>query len=357
MPISDVAAIVRYGVHRRFDNPASIGVPPAGDDDDYSVPIEDSFLDLLRIHFPEIGDDPVLLAIDDAVDNDGHPWASIDWSERFPDDRLLDGWDLFTETIANRGRFLSVLLEPDFDFRQPPDPQQLLTLIGEMAEQAGRIVTLPKGSQLWRARVSGQPQPTWAAADLGTPPAAFARGSNRMSPVGLPLFYGAAEQDTAIDETVYRSRGGEWVMAGSFTLETDVQILDLSEISAPPSLFDRSSQAAYYPLRFLQQWASRLAFPARDNWSTIDYIPTQVATEYFLRLFHGGGQIRGIRYESVQRPGSSCVALDIPNAYCVNSAEELPVPDMTVPPPQYPAPSLTFDPASATQRQLRIVAT
>jgi hypothetical protein len=51
--------------------------------------------------------------------------------------------------------------------------------------------------------------------------------------------------------------------------------------------------------------------------SHLDYVPTQVFCEYFLRVF-GQHDICGFVWDSVAAAGGGCLALDIPQEDCVD---------------------------------------
>jgi hypothetical protein len=361
LPMDAFMPVFLAGVRRRWGNPADEGVPLEADGEDgYLTMVYDSFRELIENEFDDVGGPTTRQAIAESISyNDEQLWTRKDWDHYFPDELLLTGWEALITSIAERGRFLAAMVAPDPDFRPQLHPQQLLERIGEVIDAVGLIKTLPAGSRFWRARTSSTPKPTWSASDLGTPPTSIALGANRMSPVGIPLFYGGEDLDTAVAETTYRGRGGDIVEFGAFELERELSVLDLTTIPAPPSIFDVANGANHFTLTFLNAWAKQLsaAFPASEDRASIDYIPTQVTTEYFMRLHRGSGSIDGIRYNSVQNTGGVCVALDIPHKYCVPTGTPAEPRDKfvakSVPDPH----RLLLDPTSRASKVLRIVAT
>ena len=74
-------------------------------------------------------------------------------------------------------------------------PGEILEKIFEYAEFSGQFVKLPSGTTLRRARYEDQ-EGTWKTPEeLGPPPVGKANQSNRMSPAGIPMFYGCDDEE------------------------------------------------------------------------------------------------------------------------------------------------------------------
>ena len=84
-------------------------------------------------------------------------------------------------------------------------------------------------------------------------------------------------------------------------------ILDLADVPPVPSIFESIRDTLEYDPRpsaiFLNYFATELSKPIeRDDRVHVEYIPTQVITEYFRTEFvHEGDKIDGIRYRSARR--------------------------------------------------------
>jgi RES domain len=87
-------------------------------------------------------------------------------------------------------------------------------------------------------------------------------------------------------------------------------VLDLTTLEPIPSLF--SGQRHQRPiLKFLHSFVRDLSKPIKkDGREHIEYVPTQIVTEYFRHSFvwYDGQRIRGILYPSSRKPsGTACV--------------------------------------------------
>jgi hypothetical protein len=106
---------------------------------------------------------------------------------------------------------------------------------------------------------------------------------NRMSPPGVVMTYVAEDEATALAETVPtdESAGRQRYAVGTFATTKDILVLDLSAVPDVPSLFDLGAAPKRSAIRFLHHFVAELAKPiARSDRAHVDYIPTQVLTEY-----------------------------------------------------------------------------
>jgi hypothetical protein len=72
-------------------------------------------------------------------------------------------------------------------------------------------------------------------------------------------------------------------------------------------------------LLFLHRFVKQLSDRARPQYEQIDYVPTQILTEYLLRVYEKGRLVHGLLYASSITGGMSAV-LDVANDRCVEQA-------------------------------------
>jgi hypothetical protein len=87
------------------------------------------------------------------------------------------------------------------------------------------------------------------------------------------------------------------------------KILDLTVMPPSPSIFDRDSRATRSGILFLNEFVDDLKQPVmKDGKEHVEYVPTQVVTEYFRHAFDANGDfVRGILYPSSLNDGVCCV--------------------------------------------------
>jgi hypothetical protein len=195
---------------------------------------------------------------------------------------------------------------------------RILDAIGDAVEQVDIIRDLPPPTKFFRGRVGPVSRPYRTARRLGPPPPHKA-AANRMSPAGIPMFYGALDESTAVAETIHgRLKKGEIVCVGSFLTVSEVRVLDLTALPPVPSLF--SHQRDLRPvLKFLHAFVHDLSKPIKkDGREHVEYVPTQIVTEYFRHsyLCPDGKPVEGVLYPSARIRGGIACVLFVTRANC-----------------------------------------
>jgi hypothetical protein len=268
--------------------------------------------------------DDVIAALNELIECDA--WVEREFYRGTDSQRLAWGWNSFKAFTKNHTRYF--FLQAQDEGYDELTPGQVLATVSEMIgtklDGKGLIRTIGTHIDLVRIRVDEQPQ--IAATEIGTPKPEHARQSNRMSPAGIPMFYGAFDTATAYAETFDPvAHSGKVLSIGTFGALRDLMMLDLAELPPVPSVFDIDHQGLIHPLRFLHEFAEDISQPiARDGREHIDYVPTQIVTEYFRRVFRtsDGLQLDGIIYRSAKNPAERAFVLFCENAQCIDAADE-----------------------------------
>jgi hypothetical protein len=158
-------------------------------------------------------------------------------------------------------------------------------------------------------RVSNSGAGYKTAAELGPPPVDKCISANRMSPAGIPMFYGAFDEATALAETTKET--DEFATIGKFKTLRDVKVLDLTRLPIVPSIFDREKRDDRQPIFFMRDFLRDFTKLVDKNGSEhIEYVPTQIVTEYFRHIYRHNDKesLDGIIYpSSVSKGGKACV--------------------------------------------------
>lgn len=241
------------------------------------------------------------------------PWCERDQARLTHKQKIDTSWEQFTRYIKHERRFF--FLQPDVSYVEDDEfdplysPAEMLDALTGFCCDNGLVVTLERGQKLFRARRHEAGKDFTTARDLGPPPARAAT-QNRMSPAGIPMTYLTDDPQTAVAELAHGSSTLHGAAIGVFSLLADVKVVDLSASISIPSFFDSARAEKRDASIFLHRFTHEVSRPARSPERIhIDYIPTQVVTEYFRfspRLRKLG--VAGLRYRSSQA-GGTCIVL------------------------------------------------
>lgn len=163
---------------------------------------------------------------------------------------------------------------------------------------------------------------------LGAPPGGVG-SSGRMNAAGLPAFYGATLEKTALAEV--RPPVGSKVIVARFDLVRPLKLLNLvllAQVQLPSgaSLFDTATLAAAQRRDFLRALSEQMTVPVMPGDQDRNYLVTQVVADYL--AMHPAAAIDGILYPSVQvskrkgDPNNMNVVLFHKAAFAIDSDSE-----------------------------------
>jgi hypothetical protein len=248
-----------------------------------------------------------------------------EWNEdpsRLPEDVALRyGWNDFRKRVKHETRFVFLSI-PE---RHSDDPDHFTAneILGKLAciikARQGVLTELPAGHIFYRGRMVDDPESAdYNAATLGSPPPIKA-SANRMSPAGISMFYGCDDIPTVVAE-IGSHTTKRFAVVGAFETTRTLWIINLASLPAVPSVFDLEGRKHYYELLFLHDFARDLSEPVvLDGREHIEYVPTQVVTEYMRWL--PGVVIDGVLFTSAQNNGTSCVIFCGPEG-CADPGKE-----------------------------------
>lgn len=207
---------------------------------------------------------------------------------------IFETWSLFKQRVKHFNRFF------DLGAEQQARIKTLDLLAKLFHQQASELV---HGSLLWRCRsLPDDLRKRWltmSASDLqneiGPAPISLAK-RNRMSPVGIPILYMGDTPQTCIAES--RVPVGDRVCLGKFLVEKQLRIIDLSsnQKRLTDSIFSEDYIASkQICLEFLDEFIREISMPISDKDQELDYLATQVLTE-FIRLKN----FDGVKWRSTQ---------------------------------------------------------
>jgi hypothetical protein len=278
-------------------------LPYEGREGGYQAPHWDTYdliFDRLGLDLPRDRDDQLRFTLPDRISEE--MWCAYDWLSLDYDQELDYAWRVFCRTIQHERRFFFALpkeneTEDKKDWNRDRNgfsPLSFLSEIVKLAEDFGMVQILPSGTEFFRSRPCEHDAPYHTAQQLGPPPPDRSVQANRMNPPGISMTYGAETEDIAIRET--RST---CVTVGQFRLEREARILDLADLPVIPGIFSGAERRTRLGLVFIHAFAGEIARPVdRSDRIHIEYIPSQVITEFIRDSKIDGSAVDGIRYPS-----------------------------------------------------------
>ena len=366
IPFDDLMDLIGDGILSAYTDADSESIPYESAEGGYAFP--NSMFDTYDLVVDEIG-----LDVDEAVLKDvlgalpQQTWCRSDFWSLTLNGALRTGWEEFVEKVKYQTRYLFTLPErsssetdtavasvneelhdpegesnnedwivqpigdPGFGIvydRQGGIPVYgMLDAIGHLVRRLGLTRKLEEDAIILRARVKDKGTTLAGPGDLGPPKREDATQPNRMSPSGIVMFYGAMDRSTTLVETFQPSREGAenrnvWV--ARFRVMKNLNVLDLTTLPPIPSLYDQGFRDLRDGIMFLHDFVDDLVQPIdRDGREHIDYVPTQVVTEYMRHRFRteDGMSLNGIFYKSAKSSGGTACVLFLDGTNCGAPAE------------------------------------
>lgn len=301
------------GVHNRFARAMDDAVPFA--EGEFVVRTTDSS-DVAQEIFQEHAvsnylDESGLAVLDEIqsvmVDD---AWVRRGWQWPSEGDRLRFSWDAFKDLVKHQSRFL-FMNRPRHGTDQPDElsPVEFFEELADLlAKEPGVRSVIGPSTPLYRARTfeSAQELSTLPVTEVFPPSPTLCRSSNRMSPAGIPMFYGASDPDTALVEvSAHNTR--QHAVVGEFRPTRDILMIDMTALPELPSIFEEDVAQRYDTVLFLRRFAEDIVLPIKlDGREHIEYVPTQVFTEY-LRYAFPGRRPDGLVFRSARGFGRNFV--------------------------------------------------
>ena len=257
-------------------------------------------------------------------DGEEQPYTSdACYEERGADDwDFRETWEWFRYEIRSRVRFFSTYAE-----------ETLTHIFGDLGtHRAFRSKSVirevspgDESSHIYRARTAQSLSELKAilkapAREIGPPPPRLAKGG-RMNASGIPVFYGAMEEDTCVAEL--RAPIGSQVVVAKFELLRPVRLLDfeaLMEIYVDTSHFDPDYGTRKGRAAFLRSLVREICRPVMPQDEAFEYLASQAVAEYLANKLDP--RLDGIIFPSSQtRDGRNVVLF---NHACGVAPDDLP---------------------------------
>lgn len=203
-----------------------------------------------------------------------------DWMGSHNHERLHWSWGSFADAVKHQSRFHFQTRKRSRKWNDDlVSIHEMLPFLGQLVRQNGMVRKLSAATNLWRVRSGMHPH---SFSDLGPPPPQKVPGQ-RMNPAGIAYLYLTFDEMTALAET--RAKPGDQVTVNTWSPNRDLHVIDLSFSPRCPSVFSEKKRE-HEIAQFLYKFVDEISKPVdHDGSEHIEYVPTQVISEYFAQVF------------------------------------------------------------------------
>lgn len=323
-PIDEILELIMSGIQSEWGHPENEGVAWESREGGWQGKVIDSYDLIMDQEIIPTENEEILNDVLGAIE--GNQWCQKDYYELPPDEALKYGWSNFARNVKHSVRYFFNQTKDDSDGYRGHEEiptHAMLDVLSNVILEANLIQIIKKEKSIFRVRIHAPNKSFSTAKELGPPE--IAKFSNRMSPAGIAMFYGAFDQKTAMEETFEQGhKTPKSATVATFETVNDIRVLDLTKLPGVPSLFDESKRGIRAGIMFLYSFVEDVSKPiTKDGMEHIEYVPTQIFTEYFRHIFHDRdkNKIDGILYKSSKNNGGVSCVLFFENKNCADAAD------------------------------------
>ena len=194
-------------------------------------------------------------------------------------DELSLMWSEFCRLVKGERRF-TFFKSPMFENAHPSRSDNglfdILTELGGVIRAAEGII--PAGTILFRCRPADEKEKVTEFKDITAPPVEFAK-ANRLSPVGISMFYGSYDKATPLREVLNYCDDKPLYYTGRFHTTQELSVVDLSSLKCS-FWMPKYWQETLFLIRFHRE----ISKPLKKGDTEVEYVPPQIFTEYLRYL-------------------------------------------------------------------------
>lgn len=228
-------------------------------------------------------------------------------------------WKAFCHMVKYETRY--VFFNQWDDGEADERAKNILEFIGNAVEKLDLLKEVLPEKGFYRGRTHRTKEEAFSSDNQLASPPPYSAKVNRMSAEGISIFYGANNVKTVLAE-IYNGIE-QYATIAQFKSKDKLWLLDLSNVlhMKVPSLFDRKNRDKRGYIGFFKKFVNMIISPV-DNIPAIEYVPTQILTEYFRHVYNYGCMFDGIMYPSAKNPQGKCYALFFNYEQCIKGKNQ-----------------------------------
>lgn len=206
-------------------------------------------------------------------------------------------WNNFKCIVKNKARYV-FHFENQFSGFNTGNPIDILDKVQHSIEHFNLYREIKTTEKLFRCRQHKiKRQIDNFGKEIASNPTVKCKFNNRMSPAGISMFYCSPHIDVAINEVVnFSNTDKPYYTTAFFVPKKNLKLVDFTKLPKKPSAFDSKNNGQIETLFFLKDFVKDISKPIDENDAIIDYVPTQIVTEYI--RFNPNLKVDGLIYPS-----------------------------------------------------------
>jgi DNA-directed RNA polymerase subunit N (RpoN/RPB10) len=212
------------------------------------------------------------------------------------EDFLHDLWNHFKSVLKHKARF-AFHFSDVFKKWNLSNPADILHQVEYAILRNNMITELPESSKLYRTRQHKWKDEIQRVDQMASLPNFLNKTAGRMNAAGISLFYCSQNRQLTIDEVVGKRRSSKpYYTTSIFYNKEQLRLVDLTKLPDIPSVFDSQNNRFRDIIFFLKTFMTEISQPVKVKDSILEYLPTQVITEYL--RYNTELNVQGIIYWS-----------------------------------------------------------
>lgn len=206
-------------------------------------------------------------------------------------------WNNFKEIVKNKARYV-FYYKNQFSGFNTGNPIDVLDKVQHSILHFNLFREISTTEKLYRCRQHvNKNEIDDLGINIASNPTANCKTNNRMSPAGISMFYCSTNKNICINEVVnFDNNEKPFYTTAYFHSKDNLKLVDLTKLPVIPSAFDEKNNWQIETLFFLKDFIKDISKPIDGNDAIIDYVPTQIVTEYI--RYNPNLKVDGLIYPS-----------------------------------------------------------
>lgn len=276
--LSEVLKLIVVGIDYYYEDPANsryLNRDSTYGYDGNIMPFEEMLYNLNL----EIDDSQLYEDISNYLNNDSLYCLKDEYTSE--SEYYHETWNNLKEIVKTKARYV-FHYDKQFSSFNSADPIEVLNKVQHSILHFNLFREIPTTEKLYRCRQHvNKNEIDDLGINIASNPTENCKTNNRMSPAGISMFYCSPYKHVCVNEVVnFDNNNKPFYTTAYFHSKDNLKLVDLTILPEIPSAFDEKNNWQIETLFFLKDFINDISKPIDENDAIIDYVPTQIVTEY-----------------------------------------------------------------------------